>query len=84
MDHRKFFLDNSAKKIRLILQFSVGSFIWSHLRNIEDSGMPSKAILQALLSNQEFKEKFRNDVTKFSKNVEWSAFYDAYNIGELL
>ncbi|KAF2366665.1 Lipid transport protein N-terminal [Trinorchestia longiramus] len=60
---------------------SVGSFIWTHLTNIQEGSLPSRLSVQGLLSNQKLQEKFRTDVRKFSRNYEWSAFYDPLNIG---
>lgn len=59
----------------------VGSFVWTHLLNMKESGLPSRAEVQGLLSNQEIASKFSADVRKFSRNFEWSGFYDDLNIG---
>ncbi|CAL4063339.1 unnamed protein product, partial [Meganyctiphanes norvegica] len=59
----------------------VGTFVYTHLQNMKESGLPSRAEVQGFLSNQEIKSKFTSDVTKFSRNFEWSAFYDQLNIG---
>ncbi|XP_071518164.1 uncharacterized protein [Panulirus ornatus] len=59
----------------------VGSFVWTHLQNLKETGMPSRAEVQGLLSNQEISSKFSVDVRKFSRNIEWSGFYDELNIG---
>ncbi|KAL7644594.1 UNVERIFIED_CONTAM: hypothetical protein RMT77_004131 [Armadillidium vulgare] len=59
----------------------VGSFIWTHLTNLQESSIPSKIELQSLLSNRHFEEKFKSDFRKYSKNIEWSGFYDTLNVG---
>ncbi|XP_018021013.1 uncharacterized protein LOC108677311 isoform X1 [Hyalella azteca] len=59
----------------------VGSFVWTHLTNIQEGSLPSRNAVQALLSNQILQEKFRTDLRKFSRNYEWSLFYDPLNIG---
>lgn len=61
---------------------AVGSFVWTHLQNLKETGMPSRAEVQGLLSNQEISSKFSVDVRKFSRNIEWSGFYDELNIGK--
>ena len=38
------------------------------------------AELQGLLSNVQLQDKFNTDARKFSRNYEWSAFYDPLNI----
>ena len=62
---------------------SVGSFIWTHVTNLQETGLPSKIEIQSLLSNSHFQEKFKTDFRKFSKHIELSGFYDELNIGKI-
>jgi len=66
----------------MLLDHTVGSFIWTHITNIQEGGLPSKITLQGLLSSLELKDKYNTDARKFSRNYEWSAFYDPMNIGK--
>lgn len=63
---------------------TVGSFVFTHLENIKETGMPSRAELQSLLSNQDISSKFTPDVRKFSRNIELSGFYDQLNVGKFV
>lgn len=60
---------------------SVGSFVWSHLKNILTSSSPSRIEIQSLLTDQDLGNKFNNDFRKFSRNYESSFFLEEYNIG---
>ncbi|KAK8390621.1 hypothetical protein O3P69_010366 [Scylla paramamosain] len=59
----------------------VGSFVWTHLENLKETSMPSRAHLQGLISNEDIASKFTADVRKFSRNIELSGFYDQLNVG---
>lgn len=59
----------------------VGSFVWSHLTNLAKTSSPQKVELQGLLADSKLDEKFRMDFRKFSKNYEYSLFFDEYNFG---
>lgn len=59
----------------------VGSFIWTHLENLAQTSLPSKASVQALVVDQDLVNKFSSDVRKFSKNLEYSVFFDEINAG---
>lgn len=61
---------------------AVGSFVWTHLENLKETSMPSRAHLQGLISNEEIASKFTADVRKFSRNIELSGFYDQLNVGK--
>ncbi|XP_068244762.1 uncharacterized protein [Palaemon carinicauda] len=75
----------TIKQVKSMLLFEevnqVGSFIWTHLQNLRETGLPSKYGLQSLLSNEEIVSKFSADVRKFSRNFEWSGFYNDLNAG---
>lgn len=59
----------------------VGSFVWSHLTNLEKTSSPQKVELQGLLADNKLNDKFKLDFRKFSKNYEYSLFFDEYNFG---
>ncbi|XP_046746375.1 uncharacterized protein LOC124411334 [Diprion similis] len=59
----------------------VGSFVWSHLKNLLKSSSPSRIEIQSLLTDRDLETKFDSDVRKFSRNYESSFFSDEYNIG---
>lgn len=61
----------------------VGSFIWTHLQNLAQTSLPSKASVQALVVDQHLVDKFNTDVRKFSRNLEYSVFFDEINAGSL-
>ncbi|XP_045482614.1 uncharacterized protein LOC123686485 [Harmonia axyridis] len=59
----------------------VGSFVWSHLKNLLKSAVPSRVEIQGLLSDKDLVRKFSSDLRKFSHNYEGSLFFEEYNIG---
>jgi hypothetical protein len=59
----------------------VGSFVYSHLTNLAKTSSPQKVELQGLLADNKMDEKFKMDFRKFSKNYEYSLFFDEYNFG---
>ena len=59
----------------------VGSFVWSHLKNLASSSSPTQVEQQALLADNVLEDKFKLDFRKFSKNYEYSLFFDEYNFG---
>ena len=59
----------------------VGSFVWSHLTNLAKTSSPQKVELQALLADNKLTDKFKMDFRKFSRNYEYSLFFDEYNFG---
>lgn len=59
----------------------VGSFVWSHLTNLAKTSSPQKVELQGLLADNKLDDKFKMDFRKFSKNYEYSLFFDEYNFG---
>lgn len=75
----------TVKQIKYILQTEevnqVGSFVWSHLKNIAKSASPVRVPAQALLVDDDLGKKYRLDFRKFSHNFEQSLFFDEYNVG---
>nr|BAL42280.1 Vitellogenin-B [Haemaphysalis longicornis] len=59
----------------------VGSFIWSHLTNLQDTESPSKMALRSLVSGMYVPKKFESDARKASQNIEWSKLSEMYNVG---
>jgi len=60
----------------------VGSFVWSYLKNLQETALPSKAELQGLVADEKLSKKFSTDFRKFSRNLEISSFYDDFNFGK--
>ncbi|XP_049847119.1 uncharacterized protein LOC126299332 [Schistocerca gregaria] len=59
----------------------VGSFVWSHLKNLLKSSNPNRVEIQGLLQDTDIGKKFSSDIRKFSHNYEGSVFVDEYNVG---
>jgi hypothetical protein len=58
----------------------VGSFVWSHLQNLMRTSSPQKIELQGLLLPK-LDDQWNLDFRKFSKNYEYSLFFEEYNFG---
>lgn len=75
----------TVKHIKYILQTEevnqVGSYVWSHLKNIAKSASPIRVAAQALLGDDDLGKKYSLDFRKFSRNFEYSLFFDEYNVG---
>lgn len=75
----------TVKHIKYILQTEevnqVGSYVWSHLKNIAKSASPVRVAAQALLGDDDLDDKYQLDFRKFSHNFEHSLFFDEYNVG---
>lgn len=75
----------TIKQIKYILQNEevnqVGSFVWSHLKNLAKSATPIHVAAQALLMDDDLGNKYRLDFRTFSHNFEYSLFFDEYNVG---
>lgn len=75
----------SIKLIKYVLKTEqvnqVGSFVWSHLTNIAKSASPVRVAAQGLLIDGELSNKYKLDIRKFSRNFEYSLFFDEYNFG---
>ena len=59
----------------------VGSFIWTHLTNLQETSNPLKQQIRAILENEVLKKAFDLDKRKFSRNLEWSLFSELINMG---
>lgn len=75
----------TVKHIKYVLQNEevnqVGSYVWSHLKNIAKSASPARVAAQALLGDDDLGNKYQMDFRKFSHNFEHSIFFDEYNVG---
>lgn len=75
----------TVKQIKYILENEevnqVGSFVWSHLKNIAKSAAPIRVAAQGLLVDDDLGKKYKLDFRKFSHNFEHSLFFDEYNFG---
>lgn len=75
----------TVKYIKYILQTEevnqVGSFVWTHLKNVAKSASPIRVPIQALLGDDDLGKKYHMDFRKFSRNYENSLFFDEYNMG---
>lgn len=73
------------RQIKSVLQNEevnqVGSFVWSHLKNLAKSASPVRVEAQGLLGDDDLGRKFNLDMRKFSRNFEHSLFFDQYNLG---
>ena len=59
----------------------VGSFIWTHLTNLQETSNPHKQEIRSALENEQLKKKFDLDMRKFSRNIEMSLFSELLNMG---
>ena len=59
----------------------MGSFVWTHLTNLQETSNPSKQQIRQMLSSETLRAKFSTDARKFSRNVEVSTFSDEWNAG---
>lgn len=76
----------SIKKIKNTLKTEeinqVGSFVWSHLRNLAKSSSPLYITVQTLLLDDDISNKYELDIRKFSRNYQQNLFFDEFNFGE--
>lgn len=75
----------SVGRVKAILQREVvnqvGSFVWSHMKNLAKSSSPTRVEAQGLLQADDIPDKFKMDIRKFSRNYDFSVFFDEYNLG---
>lgn len=75
---------NSGEKcFKYITHFfcSVGSFVWTHLTNLQETSSRWKQSLRLLTENYFLRNKFNTDIRKYSRNYEISSFFDSINMG---
>ena len=59
----------------------VGSFVWTHLTNLQETSSQSKQAVRQLLASEFLRNKFSTDVRKFSRNLELSSYWPDLNAG---
>ncbi|XP_035206456.1 apolipophorins-like, partial [Stegodyphus dumicola] len=59
-------------------------FTWSYIENLKSSSDPLKVKLREVLLRSEIKAPFSADVSKFSRNFEWSFFSNILNLGHVI
>jgi hypothetical protein len=66
--------------------FKVGSFVWTHLTNLQESQSlsPSKITIKKLVGDRFLRNKWNTDVRKFSRYFETSYFAKELNAGATL
>ncbi|XP_026465853.1 apolipophorins-like [Ctenocephalides felis] len=62
----------------------VGSFIWTHLTNIQESSARWKTDIKYILSSESLRKKFDTNFRKYSRNYEFSSFSKLLNAGGAL
>ena len=62
---------------------SVGSYVWTHLTNLQESESKDewRKHLRKLIGSDQLENKWRGDVRKFSRNVEFSQFLNEWRVG---
>ena len=74
-------LDYLITCLKCFINNAVGSFVWTHLTNLQETSSPSKQDIRHMLSSDFLRNKFNTDVRKFSRNFEASTFWDQLNVG---
>ncbi|ROT70456.1 beta-1,3-glucan-binding protein precursor [Penaeus vannamei] len=59
----------------------VGSFIWTHMTNMQESAAPEKQWIRQLIGEELLQKKFSTEALKFSRNYESSFFMNEINTG---
>nr|UNP37702.1 dLp/HDL-BGBP protein [Scylla paramamosain] len=59
----------------------VGSFVWTHLTNLQESAAPGKEWARVLLGEELLANKFNTQALRFSRNYESSFFMNELNVG---
>ena len=62
---------------------SVGSYVWTHLTNLQETESKDewRKHLSKLIGSDQLQNKWRGDVRKFSRNVEFSQFLSEWRVG---
>ncbi|XP_054083621.1 apolipophorins [Zeugodacus cucurbitae] len=79
---------HAIKKIKHTLKIEeinqVGSFVWSHLKNLAKSSSPLNIAVQSLLLDDDISNKYELDMRKFSRNYQQNLFFDEFNFGSTI
>lgn len=59
----------------------VGSFVWTHLTNLQETNDPFKKDIKDIVNDVTLSKAFDMDKRKFSRNYEGSMFFDSINTG---
>ncbi|XP_068239146.1 LOW QUALITY PROTEIN: uncharacterized protein [Palaemon carinicauda] len=59
----------------------VGSFIWTHMTNMQESAAPEKEWMHEMIGEENLQKKFSTEALKFSRNYESSIFTNVLNVG---
>ncbi|GFR65207.1 apolipophorin [Elysia marginata] len=59
----------------------VGSFVWTHLTNMQKTSILHKQAVRSILEDEELKKAFDLDKRKFSRNYELSYFSKDFGLG---
>lgn len=59
----------------------VGSFIWTHMTNMQESAVPEKQWMHEMIGEELLQKKFSTEALKYSRNYESSFFTNALNVG---
>jgi hypothetical protein len=77
--------DQTLQRVQTIIESEeinqVGSFIWTHLTNLQETSSPLKSQIRVIIENVELQKQFDVDKRKFSRNIELSSFSDLLNVG---
>jgi len=77
--------DQTMTRVQTLLESEetnqVGSFIWTHLTNLQETASPAKMSIRRILENVQLQNRFDLDKRKFSRNVELSTFSETLNVG---
>ncbi|XP_076472286.1 uncharacterized protein LOC143301780 [Babylonia areolata] len=77
--------DVTLQRVQLLLESEtdqqLGSFVWSHLTNLQETSSPHKQAVRQLLKNVQLPAKFNLGRLQFSRNYEGSAFLKRLNSG---
>jgi hypothetical protein len=77
--------DQTLRRVQTVIESEeinqVGSFIWTHLTNLQETSSPLKSKIREIVENAELKKQFDMDKRKFSRNVELSSYSELLNVG---
>ncbi|RUS82210.1 hypothetical protein EGW08_010024, partial [Elysia chlorotica] len=59
----------------------VGSFVWTHLTNLQETSILHKQGIRQILDDEQLKKAFDMDKRKFSRNYEVSYFSENFGLG---
>merc|ERR1739838_317567 len=59
----------------------VGTFVWTHLSNLQESGSHEKQWIRTLIGEDSLKTKFNSTAIQFSRNMETSFYMEELGLG---